>query len=160
MTTATAQPLRSYLPPAHFRGTELIPQLVSKRTWALYRPLEVVVPHALVPYFPDGSLRHTADGWVLAVPVGFETDFASIPRGFRWLTVRDAETAAAATVHDYLYREVHPPREIADRMMRYIMVVTDTHKVRRILIYRGVRLGGWAAYREHEGRAITNRESG
>lgn len=40
----------------------------------------------------------------IVVPAGFETDFASIPRPFRWAFAPDSPTAArAAVLHDFLY---------------------------------------------------------
>ncbi len=96
------------------------------------------------------------------VPIGFRTDFASIPRIFAWLIPKNGSHDAAAIVHDYLYR--HQPlvpspaplrsmqrisRRDADRLFRRIMRELGTNCVRYNLMYAGVRIGGWVAYNKN-----------
>lgn len=87
---------------------------------------------------------------VLCIPVGFETDFASVPR-FLFTYMLTGNTAhEAAVVHDYLYRTPDFPitREDADKTMREAMEVTGVPAWRRTLIYAGVRAGGASAFKE------------
>ncbi len=88
------------------------------------------------------------------VPKGFKTDFASIPRIFRFIVPKNGSHDAAAIVHDYLYR--HQPflpspaplrmqrisRKDADRLFRRIMRELGTNCVRYNLMYAAVRIGG------------------
>src|SRR5262249_18421752 len=55
------------------------------------------------------------------VPIGFVTDFASIPRMF-WSALRpDGLYAYAAVVHDYLYWEQYLSRETSDQILKLCM---------------------------------------
>jgi hypothetical protein len=93
------------------------------------------------------------------VPKGFKTDFASIPRVFQSLIPSHGRFDAAAIVHDYLYR--HKPKVIgysgwgdykritrkeADGVFRRIMKELGVGRIRRNLMYRAVRMGGWAPW--------------
>lgn len=104
---------------------------------------------------------------VVTVPVGFVTDFASIPWGFRNLFSPMGRWSRPAIVHDFLYRtcgsgvleaynlamgwpwrgitrQADYSRAEADRIFREAMGVVDP-KVpawQREVMYRAVRLGG------------------
>jgi Protein of unknown function (DUF1353) len=55
------------------------------------------------------------------VPVGFVTDFASVPETF-WSSVRpDSDYLYAVIVHDYLYWTQDRPREEADEIFSMMM---------------------------------------
>ncbi len=43
------------------------------------------------------------DGWIVSVPAGFTTDFASVPRFFWRLVPPWGRYSRAAVVHDFLY---------------------------------------------------------
>jgi hypothetical protein len=70
----------------------------------------------IVENLADGSQYHfrlaapfkyvTRDRGVVSVPVGFETDFASVPRLFSWIPGFDGdnESAKIGTIHDYIYQ--------------------------------------------------------
>jgi hypothetical protein len=76
------------------------------------------------------------------VPVGFVTDFASIPRAFWSLLPPDGLYTYPAIIHDYLYWEQPVSRAEADLVLRYGM---EDFKVDGIVInaiYAGVRTGG------------------
>ncbi len=99
------------------------------------------------------------------VPKGFKTDFASIPRIFQALVPKNGSHDAAAIIHDYLYR-VQPlvqgqkplrnmrtvTRREADGIFRRIMKESGTNPIRYNLMYLGVRLGGWVAWRQNRGK--------
>ena len=100
------------------------------------------------------------------VPAGFTTDFASIPRIFQGLIPKHGRFDAAAIVHDYLYNVqplvlhsnpnpgsfsleyVRITRKEADGVFRRIMKELGVGWTRRNLMYRAVRLGGWAPWRK------------
>lgn len=87
----------------------------------------------------------------LTVPVGFESDGASVPRFF-WRVVfppGDPRALRAAFLHDWIYR-THPEgwgREAADKLFRRVLLEDGVPRYRADLAYIGVRLFGgpsWA----------------
>jgi hypothetical protein len=101
---------------------------------------------------------------MVVIPVGFVTDFASIPK-ILWNILPPVGTyGKAAVVHDYLYRkgevslecliceDGHPVRMVtrkeADFRFREAMQVLGTDFLVRWIIWAGVRMGGWWAFRE------------
>jgi hypothetical protein len=85
------------------------------------------------------------------VPVGFVTDFASIPRVF-WSVLRpDGLYTYPAIVHDYLYWEQTTTREVADQILRFGMEDFDVDRASITAIYASVRAGGAVAW-ENNGR--------
>lgn len=83
------------------------------------------------------------------VPVGFVTDFASIPRIFWSLLPPDGLYTYPAIVHDYLYWEQPVKRSEADDILRYAMQDFKVDSVTINTIFSGVRLGGEVAWREN-----------
>lgn len=95
------------------------------------------------------------------VPVGFVTDFASIPRGL-WNIWPPAagKHSKPAVIHDVLYQrgyvehERHRTpisRKDADDIFKEALEVAGVGWLSRQLIYAGVRVGGakaWTQYRE------------
>jgi len=80
---------------------------------------------------------------VFKVPVGFETDFASIPKIFiPFLEWRD-KFNKAAVVHDWLYHTKELPRKDADKVFLEAMLVLGIPKWKAYLFYLVVRLFGW-----------------
>ena len=85
----------------------------------------------------------------VTVPVGFVTDFASIPRVF-WSALRpDGDYGYAAIIHDYLYWEQPVARETADEILRFAMQDFHVKPATITVIYEGVRLGGSVAWSEN-----------
>lgn len=97
--------------------------------------------------------------WVLAspfrsAPLGFMTDFASIPRIFWWALPKWGVYGFAAVVHDWLYWSQLGTRYEADRRLRKLMVADHTPAWQVALIYAGVRLFGWIGWwRNQQDRA-------
>jgi len=82
----------------------------------------------------------------VSVPIGFVTDFASIPRAL-WTTLpRDGDYVWAAVVHDYLYWYQTTTKETADNVLNAAMVDFKIPAVTRIAIYQGVNLGGSSSW--------------
>lgn len=85
----------------------------------------------------------------VTVPIGFVTDFASIPRIF-WSILRpDGEYAHAAVVHDYLYWEQRTTRDAADQVFFAAMVDLGVQPETRVALYEAVRGFGSAAWKEN-----------
>lgn len=83
---------------------------------------------------------------LINVPVGFVTDFASVPRipfvydGLGNLFQR------AAVIHDYLYSLGLVARDIADKVLLEAMELDGVPWIKRKLVYAGVRMGGASHY--------------
>ena len=95
----------------------------------------------------------TALGLVV-VPENFHSDGASMPRLF-WRLIGhpfDMQYLREAILHDWLYRTQPCSRALADRIFCGLL----TRKIsrwRRELIYLGLRLGGWIAWRNNRKEA-------
>jgi hypothetical protein len=83
------------------------------------------------------------------VPVGFVTDFASIPRVFWSILPPDGLYTYPAIVHDYLYWTQTRPRDVADEILKFGMGDFNVGTVTIQTIYQAVRLGGSSAWNEN-----------
>ncbi len=117
----------------------LIVEVIQKER----RPFRVVRPFVYAVGAPGG-------GHLLIVPPGFETDFASVPFGFRWLVPIVGRHGKAAVLHDWLYASKVVPRRVADDLFLEAMTVLGVRIWRRYLAYWSVRLFGGRAWREAE----------
>lgn len=91
---------------------------------------------------------------VIRVPVGFETDFASIPWGLWNLFPPLGKWARPAIVHDFLYDRggVLPSktysRKEADMIFREAMSVVGVPAWRREVMFAAVRVGGGRGWKD------------
>lgn len=115
----------------------LIVEVVQKEE----RPFRVVRPFI----YALGALD---SGHLLIVPPGFQTDFASVPFGFRWLVPVVGRHGKAAVLHDWLYASKIMPRREADRVFLEAMMILEVRPWRRLLAYWSVRLFGKRAWRQ------------
>jgi hypothetical protein len=107
------------------------------------------------------------------VPVGFITDFASVPRPLWWRFPPTGRYTQAAVLHDYLYQfprldilsthqdsvsgHVSIDRETCDVIFEEAMETLGVNSWDRLLMFLGVRLGGWKpwnTYRRQESIAV------
>ena len=72
----------------------------------------------------------------VVVPIGFVTDLASTPWGFRWLLARWPEPAA---LHDYLCSLSDVSRFLGDAIFRDAMCICKVPTWRRVLAFYAVR---------------------
>ena len=86
-------------------------------------------------------------GITVQVPVGFATDYASIPRALWSFLPPTGTYAAAAVIHDWLYWTQTTTREEADQVFREAMLVSCVGAAKRAVIFRAVRMFGGAAWR-------------
>jgi hypothetical protein len=108
----------------------------------------------------DHPFRYQSDlaARVFTVPVGFFTDFASVPRlGMVYAMLGD-RAHQPAVVHDWLYYAAITTREMADNVLLEAMIVLDLPFWQRYPIFWGVRIGGWAAWNDH--RKVGDPENG
>lgn len=88
----------------------------------------------------------------LSIPVGFESDGASVPRFF-WRVVfppGDSRALYAAFVHDFIYR-THPEgwiKKFADVIFEHLLICGGIPKWRAKLAYWGVKWFGGKAWKE------------
>jgi hypothetical protein len=80
------------------------------------------------------------------VPIGFVTDFASVPRPLWWLIPRWGKYGNAAVIHDFCYWEQKYTRKRADEIFLEAMVVLEVGPVTRYVMYLAVSWFGWTAW--------------
>ena len=84
-------------------------------------------------------------GAAVIVPVGFVTNFASIPAPGRILISGHGHDRWASVVHDYLYSIKHNRKE-ADSVFLEALECSGVNVIKRRVMYRAVRTGGWFFY--------------
>lgn len=85
----------------------------------------------------------------VVIPAGFVTDGGSVPQ-FLWGIVSPWGRASKPfLLHDWLYHTQDRSRLVSDAILLEAMEVVGVSWFQRLLIYRGVRLGGWVAWNEH-----------
>lgn len=87
-------------------------------------------------------------GLIVTVPVGFVTDYASVPRPLWWL-FPPALGRGASTVHDYLYRTGIVIRREADAIFYDLLRAEGVQQWRAWSMWAGVRAGGWKTWRRY-----------
>lgn len=85
-------------------------------------------------------------GVVYRVPIGVNTDFASIPRGLRNIIPRVGTHGKAAVLHDWLCEFNIVPREEADRLFLEAMKILKVRFTRRRVMYSAV--AGYTFFRK------------
>jgi hypothetical protein len=116
----------------------------------------------LAPDYRHARVRCTMDVWYsttryVMIPSGFVTDFASVPRIFWRVFPPLGPWAPAAVAHDLLYARGEVARKEADRRFYGAMRLTGVPWLSATILYLGVRVGGWYAWRQH--RRNDNRNS-
>ena len=85
----------------------------------------------------------------IAVPAGFTTDFASVPRIPLAFLLTGDTAHEAAVVHDWLYTTGIYSRSTSDAIFREAMKAMGEPVVKNWLMWAGVRLGGWVPWNRH-----------
>jgi hypothetical protein len=116
-----------------FTSTLLVSPLSDGRTWVLMSDLGYDVGS-------EGSGDH------IDVSIGFQTDFASIPRPFWIILPKWGKYGNAAVVHDWLYWTQARPRRAADEILLEAMGVLGVGSITRYAIFWAVRAFGWFAW--------------
>lgn len=114
-----------------FRG-----ELIGNNKWSVIEPFEYHVG-----CYPSEE--------IITVPIGFQTDFASVPRLF-WMFISPIDKhGKAAVVHDYLYYTGIYSKAKADLIFKEGMEVLNVNPVRVWLMYNTVKCFGWFAWWNH-----------
>jgi hypothetical protein len=86
---------------------------------------------------------------IITVPIGFATDYASVPRLFWRLFPPWDDYSPAAVIHDYIYVVGDRPRRKADAIFLELMDgLPDISWLRARIMWLAVRLGGWVGWRQ------------
>ncbi len=94
-----------------------------------------------------GELQYEGNTENFIAPVGFVTNFASVPRLFWSVLAPWGRHMKAAVMHDYLYRTGCVPRKDADKLFYRMMKELGVSWWRRSTMYRTVRLFGAKHYK-------------
>lgn len=82
----------------------------------------------------------------VTVPIGFVTDFASIPQALQSIIRQNGRYILPAVVHDYLYWKQTCTREQADRIFLLAMIENQVSDLHRVAIHNAVRAAGGFAW--------------
>lgn len=116
--------------------TPFIGELIGKNKWSNYEPFEYHVGS-----YPSEE--------VISIPIGFETDFASIPR-FLWPIISPIDDhGKAAVVHDYLYFKGIYTRKRSDLIYKEALEVLNVNQGKIYIMYYLVRVFGWLPWWNH-----------
>lgn len=116
-----------------FTSPLIVTPMPDGRKWKLFRSFTYHV----------GSKYNKS---VIKVPVGFVTDFASIPWVFWTFLPSWGKYGKAAVLHDYLYQTHNVSRHMADVIFYEAMLVGGTAKWKAKVMYSAVRSWGWLAW--------------
>jgi hypothetical protein len=118
-------------------------------------PAQQPIPPVPLTPFGDGedsvltkdlTYRVLETSFVIVVPAGFVTDFASTPRALWSVVPPTGRYQLAAVVHDFLYWDQGCSREQADAIFRVAMSESNVKPVERDLMWRAVRTFGQSAW--------------
>lgn len=86
----------------------------------------------------------------ITIEAGFDTDFASVPRPLWSLYPPWGSYKLAAVVHDWAYWYQPFTRAKCDRLFLEGMEALGIPWLRRQILHKGVRAGGWLAWRSNQ----------
>ncbi len=126
---------------SRFTEALVVTPLADGKTWVILRDFGYDVGE-------EGS-RDCID-----VAIGFQTDFATVPRALWIFLPRWGRYGNAAVVHDWLYWTQERQRHEADAIFREAMEVLGVGRLKKSLMYWAVRaFGRFAWYRNRADRA-------
>jgi hypothetical protein len=113
-----------------------------------------IQPVPLIPFADGHDSVLTADlryrigdtSFVIVVPAGFVTDFASTPRAIWAVLPPVGQYQLAAVVHDFLYWDQACTRTQADDLLRVAMAESRVKPFERDVIWQAVRRFGNSAW--------------
>ena len=114
-------------------------ELVGNNLWSTIQPFEYHI----------GELSSDE---VIYVPIGFVTNFASVPRIFWPIISPIDEHGKAAVVHDYCYYKGHYTKKISDMIFREGLRVLGVKPWKVWCMYNAVKWFGWISWWKHRWR--------
>jgi len=89
----------------------------------------------------------------ITVPVGFTTDYASVPRILWNILPPTGKYTKASVIHDYLYfYDGEYTRKQADAIFLEAMESLDVGFITRYVMWSGVRMGGWVPWSNYRAK--------
>jgi hypothetical protein len=82
----------------------------------------------------------------VVIPIGFVTDFASIPPALQSIIQQNGPYQLPALVHDFLYWDQTCTRRQADQLLMLAMIEHKVKPIHRTAIYNAVRAAGQFAW--------------
>lgn len=82
----------------------------------------------------------------VTVPIGFVTDFASIPQALQSIIRQNGRYILPAVVHDYLYWKQTCTRDQSDQIFLLAMIENEVGNAHRFAIHNAVRAAGGFAW--------------
>ena len=126
---------------SRFTDVLVVSPLADGKTWVILRDFGY-----------DVGAEDSGDH--IGVAIGFQTDFATIPRPFWVILPKWGRYGNATVIHDWLYWLQTRPRREADAILLEAMGVLGVTSLVKVAIYWAVRLfGGLAWYRNQADRA-------
>jgi len=120
---------------SEFLNKLIVTPLSDGKRWSVVEPFEYVVGET------------TGDEHIV-VPVGFITDFASVPRRLWAYLPKWGRYGKASVVHDYLYNVPSKySRRQADQIFLEGMRIESVNAPVRFLMYAAIRVFGWLVWR-------------
>ena len=96
---------------------------------------------------------YRTDGGVdVIVPLGFRTNFVSVPRAFWSFISPWGDHGFGAVVHDWLYSDQSMSRKEADEVILEAMKQSGVGAIKRYTIFRALRIFGRFAWKENQRR--------
>lgn len=115
----------------------LVVEYLDERWRSVYIPFSYAV----------GSLEAPEE--VIEVPVGFHTDYATIPKFLHFILAPAGKWAKAAVIHDYLYAQPGTrTRKECDDIFFEGMCVLGVSSWKKYAAYFAVRLFGWKFWKK------------
>lgn len=126
---------------SRFTDVLVVSPLADGKTWVIVRDFGY-----------DVGAENSGDH--IDVAIGFNTDFATIPRLFWAILPKWGRYGNATVIHDWLYWVQTRPRREADAILLEAMGVLGVTPLVKVAMYWAVRLfGGLAWYRNQADRA-------
>jgi len=85
--------------------------------------------------------------WIITVPVGFITDYASFPSLLKPVTPEKWIKTKASVLHDFLYRHGNHSKAIADAIFLEALLVSGVEREAAYAMFTAVSLFGGKAYK-------------
>lgn len=121
---------------SQFTQILLVSPMDDGKTWVLRRNF---------CYRPEDSAAELID-----VPIGFMTDFASVPWFVQWFIPKWGKYGNAAVIHDWLYWSQIYSREASDHILFEAMNVMQVDAFRKYFIFTAVRWFGQLAWWQNQ----------
>lgn len=105
-------------------STVKLEHLLGRRTWKVF---------------------HEEFAWMgVVVPIGYETDLASVPRALLSLFPSDGKYLEACIIHDYIYTHLTHiyTKKQADEMLRLGAIALGLDPWKARFLWAGTRIGG------------------